>query len=169
MPDSEPEVSGFVAAAREFCEWVEGPPADDDTERFTALVLLSVLYARALVLPEVGAESLEVEVLPDSDADIDREQRAMERLGAFPTPTYWRLDGHGDGGGEKVEDDLGRDLFLTYAAVRPILDEFDVGPDKRGLAIWAWRYSFWADWGVHSTNAIQILHRYFHDKAWSDE
>jgi len=168
MAGSESDVAAFVAAAREFCGWVENAPGDDETERFTALVLLSALHARALKLPEIGSEALE-HVVPRQHEPDGKYQKAIERLRAFPTPTYWRLEGCGEDGGEKVEDDLGRDLYLTYSAVRRSLDDFDSGPEQRPAAIWSWSYTFWGDWGRHSTNAVQVLQQHFYDKAWSDE
>jgi hypothetical protein len=92
----------------------------------------------------------------------------MTRLGGFPTPEYWRLEGDGGDGGEKVEESVARDLFLTYASIRRGLDEFDLGAERRGCAVWSWRYSFWGDWGLHSANAIQALQEHFREKAWSE-
>jgi Domain of unknown function (DUF5063) len=168
MSGSESDVAAFVAAAREYCGWVEHEPYDADTDRFTALVLVSKLYASALRLPRVDVESTLGSPANHSPVDEAREEKAMARMDAFPTRTYWRLDGGTEEGGEKVEDDVGRDLFLTYAAVRPLLDVFDSGVERRGWAIWAWRFGFWGDWGRHSSNAIQVLHKCFHDRAWND-
>jgi hypothetical protein len=169
MSSSETSVGEFVAAAREYCRWLELEPRDSETELFTALVLLSKLYASALTLPDVDPESLPPLEQRDDALASAREEKVIARLDGFPTRFYWRLDGHVGNGGDKVEDDLARDLFLTYAAVRPHLDDFDSRMDRRGGAIWSWRYSFWGDWGRHSSNAIQVLHKYFHDKAWSDD
>ncbi len=169
MSKSDTSVAEFVAAAREYCTWLELEPRDSDTERFTALLLLSKLYASALTLPNVDADSLPPLKQRDDPLVSAREERVMARLDHFPTRSYWRVDGPDGNGGEKVEDDVARDLFLTYAAVRPHLDDFDSGVERRGQAMWAWRYSFWADWGRHSSNAIQVLHKHFHDKAWSDD
>ena len=161
-------MSEFVAACRELCTWLEEPPGDEEDERFTALVLLSRLHAAALQLPDVDSNSAGDPPLDEPDL-TEQDEKVMARLGAFPTPAYWRLDGDGSDGGEKVEDSIARDLFLTYTAIRPGLDEFDSGPERRAWAIWSWRYTFWADWGSHAANAIQALQKHFHDKAWSDE
>ena len=167
--DTEQSVAEFVAAAREFCDWIEDSPNDDDdTERFTALVLLSNLYARALHLPEVDSASLPPP--PDHvEEDPVHTERIMTRLGRFPGREYWRLDRPTDENADKVADDLGRDLYLTYCSVRDSLETFDSGVDRRGSAIWSWTYTFYADWGRHATHAIQVLHEHFHEKAWSDE
>ena len=169
MERSETAVAEFVSAAREFCAWLEGPPDEDpDAERFTALLLLSALHAKALLLPDVDEGALVGDLRHETKEDSARQHGVMKRLESFPTRTYWRLDGDSATGGEKVSDDVGRDLFLTYAAIRPMLDDFASGGRHRGLAIWSWRYTFWGDWGRHSTNAIQVLQKYFHEKAWSD-
>ena len=169
MSSSEPDVAEFVAAAREFCEWAESDPADDETERFTALVLLSNLYARALRLPQVDMESFPSFPLESMEERPDQFDSVMTRLGKFPGREYWWLEESRNENAERVADDLGRDLYMTYTAVRPALDDFDSGADLRGRAIWTWSYTFWADWGRHSTHAIQVLHEHFHEKAWSDE
>ena len=167
MSGAEDDVAVFVAAAREFCGWLEGPPADADTERFTALVLLSNLYARALRLPDVDPDSLPPDDTTRRQLTEDEDRRIMARLDAFPLRDYWRLEGGEDG--EKMADDLARDLYLTYTAVRPALDDFDSGVAGRGWALWSWRFSLWLDWGGHATHAIAALHQYFHDKAAGDD
>jgi Domain of unknown function (DUF5063) len=167
MSDTESDVAAFVAAAREFCAWLEGPAADADTERFTALVLLSALYAQALRLPSVDLDALPPADPPLGALSEDQDRDIMARLDAFPARDYWRLEG-GEGG-EKVTDDVARDLYLTYTAVRPGLDDLDQGAARRGGAIWSWRFALWLDWGGHATHAIAALHQYFHDKAAGDD
>ena len=169
MSSSETSEIEFVAAVREYCGWLEQEPYEPESERFTALVLLSRLYATALTLPEVDPGSLPP--FPNQgDAQLSaRDEQVMARLSAFPMRSYWRLDGGGEQGGEKVTDDVARDLFLTYSAVRPLLDVFDSGEERRNGAVWSWRAGFWGDWGHHSSNAIQALHKYYHEKAWADE
>jgi hypothetical protein len=103
---------------------------------------------------------------PRCDDDLTRKVR--DRLERFPQRKYWRIKTIGDGNGgkvETVEDDIGRDLFLTYTAVKDSLLLFDQGQVCRDRAVWFWRFTFWLDWGKHSSNAIQALHGQFHEEA----
>ena len=163
--ESEEAIDRFAETAREFCSWLEGEPSDDMSERFTALRFLSRLYDQALQLPEIRDEHMAGAASEWSEMSAELTDRVMKRLDRFPTRSYWRIDRTSESEVEKVEDDVARDLFLTYSGVKDSLTDFDRGNQSRYRAAWSWRFTFWLDWGRHSTNAIQALHAQFHDEA----
>ena len=167
--ESEQAIDRFAETAHGFCSWLEQEPADDASERFTALRFLSSLYDQALQLPEIRDESTAGASCERSEAPQAMLDRVMKRLERFPARSYWRVDRSARGEVEKVEDDIARDLFLTYSGVRHSLSDFSRGGKFRYLAVWSWRFTFWLDWGRHSTNAIQALHAQFHEEANRDE
>lgn len=161
-------IDEFVDAARSFCSWLEKEPYDDESDRFTALVLLSSLYSAALHLPEISDKSLPPGGNP-AVRDDKLSNAVMNRLDRFPFRYYWRVEKTSEDTLEKIEDDMARDLFLTYAAVKSSLLVFDQGSKYRDAAVWSWCFSFWLDWGRHCTNAIQALHAQFHEQLNRDE
>ena len=164
MNESDEYVNHFAEAARVFCSWLESDRDDDASERFTALRLLSTLYSTALHLPDIAEDRLPPGGNP-SDDNRKLTEEVMNRLDRFPNRYYWRIEKtHGDDR-EKFEDDIARDLYLTYSGVKSNLLLFDRGGKYRDAAVWSWRFSFWLDWGRHSANAIQALHSQFHEEV----
>jgi uncharacterized protein DUF5063 len=166
--DSEEAIDLFAAVARDFCSWLE-EPAGGPPDPYAALRRLACLYDGALHLPEIGNEYLESAGAMRSEAPANLRERVMARLTDFPEPKYWRVALSRNRGVESVEDDLARDIFLTYSAVKGSLSDFELGREYRYSSVWSWRFSFWLDWGRHATNAIQALHARFHEDANEDE
>ena len=166
MSASETAIVQFVDAVRDYCAWLEGDRYDDPTERYTALVYLSSMYSAALRLPDLSDKSL-----PRTEKRIELDenltQKVMDRLGQFPNRFYSRVESTPDGKTETFQDDLGRDLYVTYTSVKRGLLDFEAG--FRDFALWSWQFTFWLDWGGHSTNAMQSLHAQIHDELNREE
>jgi hypothetical protein len=168
VKETENAIDQFAQAARAFCSWLEEDPYDDASERYAALCLLSGLYSAAVRLPQIPNERLRAGAHPPN-LDKQLTEKVMNRLDRFPKREYWRIEKTAKGDAERVDDDIARDLFLTYSAVKSSLLLFDQGKQYCDMAVWSWLFSFWLDWGGHSTNAIQALHSQFHEELSRDE
>lgn len=152
-------VQHFVIAARRFCEWVEMPlKPGTGLDPYHTLQLLSLLYARALALPEVDAVQLhDFDRIPSLDAMALAPAR--EHLSTLPFQYYWEiphalpLDGEEPFFGE-IADDLGD----VYQDVKEGLMTYQAGLEP--LAVWHWRQTWRLHWGKHAVSAIKVLNEY---------
>jgi len=169
VKEAENNINTFAETAHAFCSWLENDPHEDaGSELFTALCLLSSLYSSALQLPEIPTDQLPKR--PNHrDNDRDLNKKVMARLDRFPLRQYWRVEHSANGNVTPFEDDIARDLYLSYAAVKSGLVTFEQGQQYHTLAAWSWHFSFWLDWGHHSSNAIQGLHNHFHEQVHNEE
>lgn len=152
-------VASFVDAARRYVAEVES----DSNELLPLLSSLSMLIATANLLPDIE---------PTSDDPADRQssrsnqdsathQRLHQRLGPDASDLY-RVISHPLLDGVHDDDPPGisiitEDLVEIYDDIQRGMTMFDNGQTID--AVWEWRFSFKAHWGLHATDVLRVLHR----------
>lgn len=154
--DYQANILRFVAAAREFCAWVEGDVGPNEV--FDAIRLVSRLHAEAVMLPGVADEHL-----PEGD-DIPQlsptqKLAAVERFQAFPFQYYWEIFTPVTKTPEEpVCGDIADDFSDVYCDLKSGLLAYDLG--RVPQAVWHWRFTWGIHWGEHATSALRALHSY---------
>jgi hypothetical protein len=164
MADATHQLESFVEEVRVFCDWVEKPPANSDSELKILMRLLAQLHIRVLELPEFEA----------GDDDIEPEQPSQEalgkicgRFGSLPVNYYTMcFDPLAVPPEEPVEGSLADDVSDIYSDLKQGLSLYDAGHTSE--AGWQWNFSFLTHWGKHLTSAQCALHSYA-DKTFFDE
>jgi hypothetical protein len=154
--DWERMVQDFVAAARDYCGWLEASPVvPPEQELLTALQLLSRLYACAAWLPEAEAPCLEkLDALPE--LPVEAIQAARDRLKVFPLQYYWEVfHAVSEQPGETVCGDVVDDLVDIYKDVKEGLVLYASG--DLPLAVWHWRTTWGFHWGRHVVSALKAI------------
>ncbi len=150
-------VDRFAAAAQAYCTWSESGAEDDASEARTAVRHLSILYALALDLclrEEADSDLDGVEV------DDDAWKTVYARHHALPFDYYWEVgDPHSQSPGEPLCGDLADDLADIYRDLREGLSLFQEG--HAAEAETAWFDCFQFHWGLHATQALSAIHRWF--------
>lgn len=146
-PDAE--VRAFVAAAKDFCEFVDTAcSVKNVSERLhIGRHRLAKLVAAGSALSLVEATSDEILVWHGSPPDWP---------GFGPHDLYWEVfDPYVDE--ERVAGSLTDDFLDIYRDLKRGLVAFDKGQHQE--AVWEWRFHFDHHWGEHAVDALRALQR----------
>lgn len=116
--------------------------------------VLCELYRAALLLPEpeVDAQTLSIEAPPSDVPDIASGLRSV-----IGPSQYWVVADQFVDEPEVTISDVAGDLEEIYSDIEEGFFLLEVGGTTE-LAIWDWRFDFWAHWGEHAVSALKALH-----------
>lgn len=146
---ADAEVRAFVAAAKDFCEFVDTAfTVENLSERLRmARHCLAKLVAAGSALPLVEATTDEIVVWDGGPPDWP---------GFGPHDLYWEVfDPYVDE--ERVAGSLSDDFLDIYRDLERGLLAYDEG--QQHDAVWEWRFHFDHQWGEHAVDALRALQR----------
>ena len=157
---TNPAVLGFHEAATACCQLIR---AHRETEFGAFLASLERtlvrLYAAALELPDVDAES--EELLPTAGTSEER-MVLFQSLNAYlePYSYYWEVyDPIVRQDGDILAGGLGDDLSDIYYDLRTGLEVWNPrDPIRTADVVWDWRFGFESHWGQHLVDGLRALH-----------
>ena len=156
MRDANRLLSELVAAAREFCNLIEGADeaGPDWLERLSCL--LPRIHAALVGLRRVVCDETPPDLVPDYELRFDLFMRLHQRLGGRDRYSL-EFDAFGKDPCA-LTGSLADDLTDIYFELRRGLDVLDHDPGNPERALWVWRSSFLQHWGQHLVDAERHLY-----------
>lgn len=148
-PKRDAEVRAFVAAAKDFCEFMDTASSlESVSERLRmGRHCLAKLVAAGSALPVVDVTTSKIVVGDGSPPDWP---------GFGPHDLYWKVfDPYVDE--ERVTGSLSDDFLDIYRDLERGLVAFEEGEHQD--AVWEWRFHFDHHWGEHAVDALRALQR----------
>ena len=154
QPHEQKSVEEFAAIAKAFCEWAESEPADAEVDVKRVRELLAELYLKAMKLPDVSTEDIEIPRLENSEV-----APIYQRFSKLPVGYYWEcFNPLVTPAEEPTAGMLNDDLGGIYSDLKHGFRCLESG--HKDEAVWQWNFGFRHHWGRHLVSALKALHCY---------
>jgi hypothetical protein len=161
------ELSDFVNAAREYCNFIEAESSLTGTALLQAIQKhLLELYFVATKLPAINLQFNEsLDSCVDGDIIKLHLKLIAERL---PFSYYWMvlnpsdMNSLAENGTGDLLDDLG-DIYKDLRSAIVQFDSKDVAAKEE--AVWSFKFDFDSHWGTHCIEVLSVIHRYLAEKT----
>lgn len=140
------EVMEFVELAKKYCNLVESLASSNVLDELTNIASsLSELYSKALKLPQVESDSIDI-----PEVTVSRPKISFDKY-----ECYWEIFEP-----YKLEkatcSNLSDDILDIYQDIKKGLLLYE--GNEKGEAIWHWHFHFYTHWGNHIVDALRALH-----------